>query len=73
MDSLKELYELLKKHDWYYEYSDDFTVWRKGHRNKTLINTMCNKSKEHEKLYWDYRNYVFGQDKEKYPKPECPE
>ena len=27
---LEYLENLLSKHDWYYEYSDDHRVWRKG-------------------------------------------
>ena len=26
----ENLLHILKKHDWYYEYSDDFSVWEKG-------------------------------------------
>jgi hypothetical protein len=27
---LTELERLLKSHDWYYQYSDDHTVWQRG-------------------------------------------
>ena len=28
--SLVEFYELLDRHDWTYQYSDDVSVWRRG-------------------------------------------
>ena len=36
--TVDEYKELLKKHDWYYDYSDDFSVYEKGLKEyKTLI------------------------------------
>ena len=34
---MKELEELLKFHDWYYEYSDDHNVWLKGNKQSKVI------------------------------------
>ena len=34
MNETKSLMERLQKHDWYYEYSDDHRVWKRG-RNDT--------------------------------------
>lgn len=31
-ESIKEFYKRLENHDWYFEYSDDHSVWMKGNR-----------------------------------------
>ena len=43
---LIELTEILEKHDWFYSYSDDHTVWQKGRDQSSDINTLLNKAKE---------------------------
>ena len=43
---LIELTEVLEKHDWFYSYSDDPTVWQKGRDQSSDINTLLNKAKE---------------------------
>jgi hypothetical protein len=40
---MKELEELLKSHDWYFEYSDDHKVWRRG---KNQLNAIRRKVKD---------------------------
>lgn len=34
MEDLEKFEEMLKNHDWYYEYSDDHGVWQAGRRSK---------------------------------------
>ena len=36
----KELEESLKRHDWYYDYSDDGGVWRAGQRSYERISSL---------------------------------
>jgi len=41
---LWEHYELcLKQHDWSYQYSDDFQVWRVGSDERTYLVNLCDK------------------------------
>lgn len=35
---LTTLDSLLCWHDWYYQYSDDYSVWQRGHREHDAIN-----------------------------------
>jgi len=39
----KEYEQRLKKHDWYYEYSDDFRVWEAGSRSYDELERMRKK------------------------------
>ncbi len=36
-DILAQLQEALSRHDWYYGYSDDHSVWSRGHENAQRI------------------------------------
>lgn len=36
-DILAQLQEALRRHDWYYGYSDDHSVWSRGHENAQRI------------------------------------
>ena len=37
-ESLAILEKLLKSHDWYFDYSDDHSVWKKGMAERSAIN-----------------------------------
>lgn len=37
-DKLEEFEELCKVHDWFYDYSDDHSVWKKGEAMQKEIN-----------------------------------
>ena len=39
MSKLKTLEELLQNHDWFYQYSDDFSVYERGLFSQDTINT----------------------------------
>ena len=45
-DKFKTLEELLKDHDWFYQYSEDFSVWESGRRESNTINTVINALKD---------------------------
>lgn len=36
-DILTQLQDALRRHDWYYDYSDDHSVWCRGRDNAQLI------------------------------------
>ena len=37
-ESLVDLKKLLQFHDWYFDYSDDHSVWKKGMAERSAIN-----------------------------------
>ena len=41
IDRLPELKRLLAEHDWYFEYSDDFRVWRVGSDQRKAIKALA--------------------------------
>ena len=60
MKKLKTLEELLKNHDWFYKYIDDFNVYSSGQKTWNTINTVIKAlkdagfSKEADDLYDKY-------------------
>jgi len=38
-ESLVVLEKLLRSHDWYFDYSDDHSVWKQGMAERSAINT----------------------------------
>ena len=59
-NKFKTLEELLKNHDWFYQYSDDFRVYSSGQKTWDTINTVIKVleeagfGKEADKLYEKY-------------------
>lgn len=43
--------QLLKKHDWYYQYSDDPRAYRKGREERFVIERMVSAQPEFVELY----------------------
>lgn len=37
---MEDYIKALKAHDWYYEYSDDHSVWTRGRASKVALNAM---------------------------------
>ena len=40
MSKLETLEKLLQNHDWFYQYSEDFSVYERGNRESDTINTV---------------------------------
>ncbi len=64
MISLQEFYDLLKAHDWSYQYSDDHRHWSRGRDEHQQLQNIVRsyKGTAYEKLYNDYRTWFFSSD-----------
>ena len=58
-EELKEYYRQLTWHDWFYEYSDDHSVWRRGNEKERELMRIAQKDKRAEVLFEGYRSYMF--------------
>lgn len=56
--SLQEFYDLLQAHDWWYEYSDDGAVWRRGRANQTKLNRIADENDANRALYNEWYTYM---------------
>ena len=73
---LQEFYDLLEQHDWYYDYSDDFSIYSCGLENYKNLQRLSLLSKQHEELFVAYRKHKstgkpWGT--KQLPKPKRPE
>jgi len=55
MYAIEEYFEKLQMHDWFYEYSDDYGVWRKGRESRAELTIL---SKENDTFATMYHEYV---------------
>lgn len=51
---------LLKGHDWYYNYSDDYSVWRAGQKSQEELYRKSNLSDELREAYSAYSKWIYG-------------
>jgi hypothetical protein len=60
-DNYQEAIKLASRYDFYYEYSDDYTVWKKGIENHKKLKQHLNKMSAYElsefSKIWDERVY----------------
>jgi|TARA_Y100000310_G_scaffold44394_1_gene41431 hypothetical protein len=73
--TLQEFWDMLNRHDWYYQFSDDHRIWSEGSKNSDQIRLLSDISPEHKKLYEGFCKHFFGGEhfnKVESPKPERP-
>lgn len=66
--ALKDYYQLLEQHDWFYDYSDQHSTWERGHKNQQTLERAAKLSPVHQRLFDEFREHKFKHR----PKPECP-
>lgn len=47
--TIKQFYDILSQHDWYYQYSDDHNVWKRGQEESSRIRQIL--QVEHPRSY----------------------
>lgn len=71
--SLKDYYDMLNKHDWWYQMSDDSSVYHKGREEQARLISISRDSDEHAQLFNDFQAYKLASDPNNQPpKPERP-
>ena len=74
--TLSKYYDMLSGHDWYYDYSDDHSVWQKGRDASEQLRRIAENGQEYKDLRLAFRAYYFSGDafgKEKQPYPKKPD
>lgn len=74
--TLKEYYAMLEKHDWYYSFSDDYDVFKRGRDQAIQLNHIALNNSEHNKLYMSFLEHKtsgIGFNTPQLPKPNRPE
>lgn len=58
--NIQEYYDLLDKHDWFYQFSDDMSVYGAGEKAQKKIQTLSDTSTVHRDLYLSFQGYKFS-------------
>lgn len=67
-EELKQYWNRLERHDWFYEYSDDHSVWKRGSDYERELMYDARKDKRAESLFEAYRAYMMrGKEKPNAP------
>lgn len=59
--TIKEFYKLLEQHDWWYDFSDDKSVFMKGYMSEKKIIKAFTEQEEFKPLYKEYVKYINGE------------
>lgn len=58
--TLAEFYDMLNKHDWYYPFSDNITVYTVGRRYEQFLADMASTDPEYTRLYVAFEDHYFS-------------
>lgn len=63
LPTLNQFWKILRDHDWTYQYSDDHSVWQRGHAELCEIHNIVKEGgEEYDKLFEDYKKYAWRED-----------
>jgi hypothetical protein len=68
--TLTEFYAELERHDWYYHFSDDHSVWCAGEAESAKMRSIAEQSPAHKELYDQFCAHRFSG--ESFGKPKAP-
>jgi hypothetical protein len=60
MTEVLDYYDMLAKHDWHYEMTEDPGVWRKGSAEHRRLLAIASESEEHRQLYGAWNCHIFS-------------
>lgn len=58
-DDLRSYYDALARHEWTFDYSDDYRVWEKGCRELEYLQGMATKNPRFAEMFRDFSSYVW--------------
>lgn len=68
--SLAEFFKELAKHDWYYAFSDDRLIYRRGEENQRRLSVLAQQSEMHQKIFDAFKDYFSDHEDDTRKKPE---
>jgi len=71
--SIVEYFEMLKNHDWYYDFADDHSVWEAGKlEHKRLERIALEKQLDYLRMWLQFNQAMFSGEPWGTPKVEIP-
>lgn len=59
VEDLQKYWDDLKHHDWYFDYSDDGRVWRRGADRHAALRGIATKDRAYAELFHGWAKYMF--------------
>jgi len=57
---LTDFYDELSRHDWYYQFSDDYGVWQRGERDSARLTVISCESPRHGALMEAFTKHYYS-------------
>lgn len=57
-ENIREYFDELSNHDWYYDYSDDHSVWKRGSANRDRLMNTAAKDSHYKKMYSEFSKWT---------------
>ena len=54
----QEYFNLCARHDWFYDYSDDHSVWKRGNDMQKIIRAVSEELPDYAPIYKAWVNYI---------------
>jgi hypothetical protein len=55
--TLREYWDLLNRHDWYYVMSDDSSAYYRGERSEDILSNFAKLSEAHAEMFNNFKGY----------------
>ena len=57
-ENIGEYFNRLSNHDWYYDYSDDHSVWKRGSANRDRLLNTAAEHPTYKEMYNEFVNWM---------------
>ena len=57
-ENIREYFKELRYHDWYYEYSDDYRVWKRGSDNSDMLRNKSHQNVTYRRMYKEFIEWM---------------
>lgn len=58
MLTTEEFFQKLRWHDWYYNYSDDYSAYSKGQAERAELSSLCKENELFATMFSDYLAFI---------------
>ena len=57
-ENIREYFNQLRGHDWYYDYSDDYRVWQRGSKNRDILMNKSHENIVYKRMYNEFAKWM---------------
>ena len=57
-ENIREYFNRLRNHDWYYDYSDDHSVWKRGNESRDRLLNTAAENTQYKEMYNEFVKWM---------------